>query len=238
MEKKTTPEVKRQGHETKRIAYVPAFSYGFLTPLYDLMMKWSARELTFKPKLVEQTKIKKGYRVLDLGCGTATLTILIKKTHPEADIIGLDGDPKILEIARSKVMKMGLDIALDRGMAFELPYPEDSFDRVVSSMVLHHLTRESKVRSLKEIFRVLRPGGELHVADLGKPNNALMYFASLIIGRLEEASDNVKGLLPEMFRNAGFDQVEETARYSTIFGTIALYKAQKPREPSREAINI
>ena len=94
-------------------------------------------------------------------------------------------------------------------------------------MVFHHLTQENKVRSVKEVFRVLRLGGELHVADLGKPQNALMYLISLIIRRLEEALDNVKGLLPEMFRNAGFNQVEETARYMTIFGTIALYRARK-----------
>jgi len=208
--------------------YIPVLSYGFLTPLYDFMMQWAARESTFKRNLVEQARIEKGHRVLDLGCGTATLTILIKKAHPEAEVVGLDGDPKILEIARSKVTKAGLDISLDYGMAFELPYPEDSFDRVISSMVFHHLTHENKVRTVKEVLRVLRLGGELHVADFRKPQNALMYLPSLIIGRLEETSDNLKGLLPEIFRNAGFE-VEETARYMTMFGTIALYRARKPR---------
>jgi len=216
---------KRQSETT---AYIPAFGHSLLTPLYDLMMKWAARETTFKPKLVEQARIEKSHRVLDLGCGTATLTILIKKTQAQAEVIGLDADPKILEIAKSKVARAGLDIELDYGTAFELPYPDNSFDCVVSSMVLHHLTRKNKVRSLKEAFRVLRPRGELHVADLGKPQNALMYLPSLIIGRLEETSDNVKGLLLEMLRNVGFDQVEETTRYMTIFGTITLYRARKP----------
>lgn len=232
MEKKTVTEVKSQSK-----AYIPAFSYGFLTPFYDFMMKWAARESAFKPKLVEQARIEKGHRVLDVGCGTATLTILIKKAHAEAEVMGIDGDPKILGIAKSKVAQTGVDIALDYGAASELPYSDNSFDRVVSSMVLHHLTRENKIRSLKEAFRVLKPGGELHVADIGKPQNALMYLPSLIIGRLEEASDNVRGLLPEMLRNADFVQVEETTKYMTIFGTTALYKAQKPREPPREKIN-
>ncbi len=190
--------------------YIPAFGHNFLTPFYDFMMKWAARESTFKPKLVEQTRIEKGLRVLDLGCGTATLTILIKKTHPEAEVVGLDADSKILEIAKSKVAETGLDITLDHGTAFKLPYPDSSFGCVVSSMVFHHLTRENKVRSLREVFRVLKSGGELHVADLGKPQNALMQLASVIFGRLEETSENIKGLLPEMFRNAGFEQVEET----------------------------
>lgn len=66
------------------------------------MMTCAARESTFKPKLVEQARIEKGQRVLDLGCGTATLSILIKKTNPEAEVVGLDADPKILDIAKSK----------------------------------------------------------------------------------------------------------------------------------------
>jgi len=120
--------------------YIPAFSYGFLTPFYDFMMRWAARESAFKPKLVEQARIEKGHRVLDIGCGTATLTILIKKAHPEAEVIGIDGDPKVLQIAKSKVAEAGVNIALDYGITSKLPYPDNSFHRVILSMVLHHLT--------------------------------------------------------------------------------------------------
>jgi len=235
---KLGPKQLRQRHEPESTAYIPAFNLGFLTPFYDFMMKWVARESAFKPKLVEQARIEKGHRVLDLGCGTATLTILIKKTQPHAEIIGLDADPQILEIAKFKVVNAGLDIAFDYGTAIELPYSDNSFDRVFSSMVFHHLTRGSKARALKEVFRVLKSRGELHVADLGKPQNALMRLPSMIFGRLEENLDNVKGLLPEMLRNAGFVQVEETSNYMTLFGTVALYKAQKPSESSKEAIDI
>jgi ubiquinone/menaquinone biosynthesis C-methylase UbiE len=151
------------------------------------------RESTFKRTLVEQANIKNGYRLLDLGCGTATLTILIKKAHPGTEVTGLDGDPKILGIARAKVAKEGLGIFLDTGMSFELPYPDSSFDRVVSSLVFHHLTTENKARTFKDIFKVLKPGGELHVADFGKPHNALMYLISLVFRHLEETRDNIDG---------------------------------------------
>ncbi len=208
--------------------YLPALRFEWLTGLYDPVIRWTMREGRFKTQLVAQARIERGHRVLDLGCGTGTLTILIKRMHPDADVVGLDGDPKILELARSKATLAGLDIVLDCGMADALPYPDKTFDRVVSSLVVHHLTRNTKLRALCEVMRVLKPGGELHVADFGTPHNAAMYGVSLVIRHFEEVADNVKGLLPAMLRETGFDRIEETVRYSTVFGTLALLKASKP----------
>jgi ubiquinone/menaquinone biosynthesis C-methylase UbiE len=189
------------------------------------------RESTFKRRLVEQARIEPGHRVLDLGCGTATLTILTKMTHPKAEVTGLDGDPKILRIAQAKVAKARVDVALVHAMAFQLPYPSDFFDRVLSGLLFHHLTRENKNRTLKEVFRVLRPGGELHAADWGKPETALMRLAFLFVQFLdgfETTADNVSGLLPEIIGKAGFEDVQETTRYMTMFGTLSIYRARRP----------
>ena len=212
--------------------YIPAVSFNWLTPLYDPIIQLLFPEKAFRGCLIEQMRIEKGHRVLDIGCGTATLDILIKKGNPDADVVGLDGDQKILGIARAKIEKEGLDIILDKGMAFELSYPDNSFDRVVSSLVFHHLTRENKMRTFNEMFRILKPGGELHAADIGKPQNFIMLIPSHALRFLEEASENIKGLLPEMFRSAGFTQVEETAKFMTIIGTLSLYKARKPSSHS------
>lgn len=76
-----------------------------------------------------------GQRVLDLDCGTATLTIMLKQARPEADVVGLDGDPEVLAIGREKIAKAGVEVRLDEGMAYSLAYPDQAFDRVVSSNV-------------------------------------------------------------------------------------------------------
>ena len=208
--------------------YIPAFKYGWLTPFFDLFIQLTTRELTFKRRLVKEAHIEKNHQVLDLGCGTGTLTILIKKTHPEAEVVGIDGDSRVLEIAQAKVARAGLRIKLEQGMAFELPYCDNSFDRVLSSLLLHHLAQENKIKTLNEVFRVLRPGGELLLADFGKPSNAIMFLVSLVMRRLEETQDLIKGLLPEMLHRGGFEMVGEVSRYMMMIGTISLFRARKP----------
>ena len=205
--------------------YIPAFRYNWLTPFYDLVMKLM-RESTIKNDIVKSVNIKKNHKVLDLGCGTATLTILLKKTYPDAEIVGLDGDPKVLKIAKSKINQENLDIHIDEGMSFELPYADNSFDLVVSSLMFHHLNHKNKIRTFKEISRVLRDDGKLYFVDFGEPHNTLMYLISLIMRHFEETSDNISGLLPEMFLKVRFSKIQEIEKYSTIFGSVYLYQVQ------------
>jgi ubiquinone/menaquinone biosynthesis C-methylase UbiE len=99
---------------------------------------------------------------------------------------------------------------------------------VLSSLVLHHLTADNKRRTLQEVVRVLRPGGGLYVVDFGKPHTAWGRLLAPVIWRLEQASDNVAGRLPEMFRQAGLVQVDESIRFATVFGTLSLLQGRKP----------
>lgn len=212
--------------------YIPALGHAWLTGLYDPVLRATMREATFKSRLIAQAELRPGHRVLDIGCGTATLTIAIKRSQPEAEVIGLDGDPDVLRRATAKVAAAGLAIALEHGFSDRLPYADASFDRVLTSLLLHHLTAETKRRTLAEIRRVLRPGGQVHIADWGKAQDPVMRGAFFLIQLLDgfaTTTDNVKGKIPQFLRDAGLADVREAGRLRTIFGTLSLYRGERPR---------
>ena len=215
----------------KKAGYVPALGWDILTPLYDPLVRLTTREMSFKSRLLDEAGIDETARILDVGCGTGTLLLLAKLRLKSLLAIGLDGDMNVLGIARSKAHRHVEKIALVRAFCFDIPFADGAFDRVLSSLMLHHLTRSEKIRTLEEIFRVLRSGGELHVADWGRPHNLLMRalaFSVRLGDSFARTADNMKGLLPVLFRDAGFEDVSETARFATLFGTLSLFKARKP----------
>ncbi|HET6962829.1 MAG TPA: methyltransferase domain-containing protein [Terriglobia bacterium] len=217
----------------KQTPYISALKYGCLTPLYDSIARVTLRDSTFKRQLIEQARLQKGQNILDLGCGTATLTLLIKELHPGTQVVGIDADPQVIAIAKAKAAESKLEIGLALGLSFNLPYPDKYFHRVFSSLMFHHLTPENKHRTLAEIYRVLRPSGELHVSDWGKAQNLTMRLAFLMVQLLdgfETTAANVRGELPELFRDAGFKEVKETSCSMTMFGTLSLYLAKRPVE--------
>ena len=213
------------------MSYIPALRYESLTRFYDPVLRATLKEDRFKRMLVKQVALRPGHRVLDVGCGTATLTILLKQACAEAEVTGLDGDAKVLDLARTKIKAAGLDVTVMQGLASEAPFPLASFDRIASSLVFHHLTTEEKRRTLKRVRELLKSGGEVHTADWGKAQNPAMRVAFLAIQLLDGFStttDNVRGFLPTLMTDAGFRAVEETHREMTVFGTLSLYRGLAP----------
>lgn len=211
--------------------YVPALGYHFLTPFYDAVVGATTRERSFKQALIQQASLLPGQRVLDLAAGTGTLAVWIKRHQPLLDITGVDVDPTVLAIASRKAKAANLKIRFERTTAYNLPYPTAHFDRVVSSLFFHHLSWQDKMRTARELVRVLKPGGELHVADWGRPKNIVMRGLFLMIQCLdgfETTRDNAAGRLVSLFEGAGFVDVCERRTFSTVFGTLALYRAVKP----------
>lgn len=211
--------------------YVPALGYRWLTPYYDAVVGATTRERVFKRALIRQANVEPGQRVLDLACGTGTLSVWIKQAVADAEVVGVDGDPAILQLATLKAEQAAATVQFDTAMSFALPYPDASFDCIVSSLFFHHLSWPDKARTVKEIYRVLKPGGHLHVADWGRSANVAMRTLFLFVQLLDGFSntqDNVSGKLTELFENGGFAEVAEGETFSTIFGTMALYSAVKP----------
>jgi ubiquinone/menaquinone biosynthesis C-methylase UbiE len=205
--------------------YIPALGFEWLTPLYDPLLKWVMREETLKRKLIDQAGIQPGTQVLDLGCGTGTLTLMLKRAYPNAYVIGMDGDPRVLSIAREK--SRGIDIQWDQGLASYLPYPDAAFDRIVTSLVIHHLTQGDKRHAFAEMYRVLKPHGSLQVLDFGAPHSSLARLMTLYMCRLEEVADNFDGLIPQFITEAGFGSVTEAEHFLTVFGPISIWRAVK-----------
>jgi len=210
---------------SKSVRYIPALSFKWLTPLYDPLLKWVMREETFKRKLVRLANIRPGMKVLDLGCGTGTLTLMIKRAHPQAEVTGLDGDPQVLGIAREK--SRGLNIQWDEGLASSLPYPDSVFDRVVSSLVIHHLTTDDKRSAFKEMYRVLKPQGKVHILDFGAPHSFIPRWMTKYMRRLEETADNFDGLIPQFITEAALRSVSEAEHFITVFGPLSIWQAVK-----------
>ena len=209
--------------------YIPALNQSWLTPLYDPLLKWGMREETFKRYLVEHSHLEAGQKVLDLGCGTGTLTIQIKQFLPRIELFGLDGDPSVLQIARGKAEAAWVDIRWEEGLAYDLPYPDTSFDRVISCLVIHHLTASNKLKAFQEVFRILKPGGEFQLLDFGKPTSLGMRLISIPIARMEVAGDNIRGLLPTMLCQAGLSDIAETRHFKTFFGELIHYQSLHPK---------
>ena len=144
-------------------------------------------------------------------------------------MIGLDASDAALQIARQKADAAKLSIPFHLGLAQMAPFEPGSFDRVLSSLFFHHLAMKQKRQVLANISTLLRPGAELHIADWGKPQNALMRLAFLPVQCLdgfESTRDHVQGCLLPLMEEAGFRDVMETRRQMTVFGTLSFYRGK------------
>lgn len=201
-------------------SYLPAAGKDAFLSLYDPITRLFGIQRALR-SLLDQARLERDYRVLDIGCGTGTLAVLIKRRHPTIDVVALDPDPKALALAQRKAVKSKAAIRFDRGFADALPYEDGAFDRVFSSMMFHHLKREDRGLALTEIRRVLKSGGRLEFLDFSGGQH------SLLGGLIHQASPTAEDRLIARMRDVGFTEPRRLLLRRTLFGPIAFYQAQR-----------
>ena len=157
---------------------------------YDLLawLLLLGRERTFRERLVRLARLEPGEAVLDIGCGTGSLAIVAKRrVGPAGTVWGLDASTEMITRARKKARRAGVDVAFTNDVAEALPFPDNQFDAVLSTLMLHHLPREARRQCAREVRRVLKPGGRVLAVDFGS------------------ASGGRKGLIEHFHRHGGVD---------------------------------
>jgi len=198
-------------------AYIPAAGYDLFLPLYDLVTKLMGMDES-RNALLAWAELKPEHRVLDVGCGTGSLVIQLRRQHPNIEVVGLDPDPKALAHARRKAQLAAVSVQFDQGFSHALEYPSGSFDRVFSSFMLHHLQEGEREKTLGEIHRVLRPGGRLLLLDFEVQESGKHHVLSKVFRKHASLEENSERRILALMADAGFTDAKKVAERTVLFG--------------------
>jgi ubiquinone/menaquinone biosynthesis C-methylase UbiE len=213
-------------HIATKHDYIPAAGRDAFLPGYDLLTRVLGMHKGYDA-FVAQAELTDGLRVLEIGCGTGNVTVRAKRAAPGADVIATDPDP--LALARAQRKARGLTgVRFEHAYAQELPFADGEFDRVLSSMMLHHLDDDVKAAAAVEMYRVLRPGGILQIADVGGPMTANDGFMARRMLRSPQIAGSLGDAIPRLLRSVGFDASVVASRPHRFIGRLTFYRAVRP----------
>ena len=192
--------------------------------LYDPVVRLAllGQDKALRKTTAEMAQIKPGDRILDVGCGTGDLTIAAKAwAGSTGKVFGIDAAPEMIEAALAKAARAGLNIEFRVGLIESLPFPNDYFDVVLSSLMMHHLPDDLKRKGLTQIYRVLKPGGHLIVVDMNRPTAFPIKILTAFL--VHEKMDTGAQDLPAMMKEVGFSQIESK---NTWFGLLGFVRGE------------
>lgn len=174
---------------------------------YDLLV-WVltlGRDRAFREKTLDLAQVAAGESILDIGCGTGTLAIAAKRrVGSAASVTGIDASPQMIARARKKALKVGAEVTFATADVENLPYAAGTFDVVLSTVMLHHLSEHARLKCIGEVRRVLKPGGRFLALDF----SGAAAERRTRIGRMHaHAQFNLLQLIPQL-RLAGLSPLE------------------------------
>ena len=174
--------------------------------LYDLMVwgvMYHGKERKFRQMTIDLARLQLGEAVLDVGCGTGTIALeAYKRVGKTGRVCGIDPSVQLLAGARRKARRASLPIDFQSGQIEQIPFPNQSFDVVLSTFVLHHVPDDLKRQGLSEIARVLKPEGRLLVVDFKWPEERQDLPEQFGAEEIDLRD------LPALMKDAGFSQME------------------------------
>lgn len=225
-----------------------------MLPFYDLFGRAAGIDSAYW-QLVAQAGITPGARVLEIGCGSGNVLLLAARAVPDAVFTGVDPDRAALDLAAKKAAEQGATISFEHGYAQDLAAADGSVDRVLSSLMFHHLPAHDQVEALREVRRVLAPGGSLHLVDLDhdprtgpakSPLHVAMRGVNAVVSRvapkrhgwrLRTHDGHAEGHghghghggpqkpVTELLREAGFTDARKVSTRPTRLGPLTFYRA-------------
>lgn len=206
-------------------AYIPAAGRDAFLPFYDLITKLMGADRARKV-LLDRSELRSGQRVLDIGCGTGTFAVLLKRLHPDIEVIGLDPDPKALARAQRKAAKAAVSVLFVEGFSDALPYASGSIAQVFSSYMFHHLGGEAQAQTLREVCRVLKAGGRLHLLDFAGMDSGRGSFLARLLHAREELKNGSR--IVNLMTGAGLANARRLEERPVLFGLarVAYYHAE------------
>jgi ubiquinone/menaquinone biosynthesis C-methylase UbiE len=158
----TSQPAKKQWGQMGRYAHF----YDIITTLMTF-----GREKKFRQDEIKLTQLKQGDKVLEIGCGTGTLTLAAKaQVGSSGEVVGIDIAPEMVAVARHKATRKGVGVSFQVGSIASIPFPHNHFDVVICSFMIFHMPEDVRKKGFTEIYRVLKSGGHLFIFDGASSN--------------------------------------------------------------------